>query len=63
MADPVDVTNVRIQEEENTLINHIRKAAADIPEGEPGECYECGEYYIRLVHGACAGCRDLLGLP
>jgi hypothetical protein len=41
----------------------IRKAAQNIPEGEPGECVHCGDQSLRLVNTACARCRDELGLP
>jgi len=40
----------------------IAAARADIPKGEPGECTHCHEDSPRLVHGACARCRDRYGL-
>lgn len=36
----------------------IRKQAAEIPKGKPGDCDECGEPSLRLVDGLCAACRD-----
>lgn len=40
----------------------IAQAARDLPAGEPGECDYCGNESRRLVHGACARCRDEYGL-
>lgn len=36
----------------------IRNASKPIAPGEPGDCEYCGEWSGRLVHGACAPCRD-----
>lgn len=36
----------------------IRRQAAQIPTGEPGDCDFCGEWSGRLVAGVCAPCRD-----
>ena len=36
----------------------IRRAAAEIPVGVPGDCDFCGEWSGRLVDGICAPCRD-----
>ena len=36
----------------------VRRAAADMPKGEPGDCELCGEWSGRLVRGVCAPCRD-----
>lgn len=44
-------------------IELIRKQASAMPKGEPGECENCGEYFVRLVRGHCGRCRDALGLP
>ena len=41
----------------------IRRAAAQIPEGTPGDCEICGEWSARLVDGVCAPCRDRYRLP
>lgn len=58
MADEADVSDVRQEAQTSGRINEIRRAAAEIPEGEPGECWHCGEWSGRLVDGACAPCRD-----
>lgn len=41
----------------------VRAAIKPIAAGEPGECEHCGESSPRLVRGACAPCRDEMGLP
>lgn len=63
MADTVDEANNFVQDAQAKSIQAIREDAAKITPGEPGECYQCGEFYTRIVRGACAQCRDLLGLP
>lgn len=40
----------------------VRRLAASMPAGSPGECIECGGYNQRLVRGCCSPCRDLLKL-
>lgn len=40
----------------------IAQASKDLPAGEPGECDFCGNHSPRLIRGACARCRDDLGL-
>lgn len=59
MADEADVTGERMAIQEAA----IRRKAAEIPKGKPGECERCGEPSWRLVGGACAPCRDLHKLP
>lgn len=56
--DDVDLSNDRAQNHEEAAIAAVRAKAADIPKGEPGECNYCGEYFERLVNGACGRCRD-----
>ncbi|MFZ3484243.1 conjugal transfer protein TraR [Sphingomonas sp. 3-13AW] len=55
MADEVDAAQV-IQERHLAL--SIAAARAPAPEGQPGECDECGYDRPRLVRGRCAFCRD-----
>ncbi len=52
-----EASNLIIMETES-LVNASRKAVLDMPEGEPGECSECGEFNQRLVYGRCSPCRD-----
>jgi len=56
--DDIDKANDHIQKTEDATIAAIRKAAADIPEGKPGDCDLCGNWSSRLVDGVCAPCRD-----
>ena len=63
MADIVDKTSERMEVQEAASIAEIRRKAAEIPKGEPGECERCGEPSWRLVGGACAPCRDKFKLP
>lgn len=42
-------------------INEASRAVAQMPEGEPGECSGCGEYFARTVNGYCGFCRDKFG--
>lgn len=41
----------------------IRRAAKPLPAGEPGDCALCGEWFGRLVGGACVPCRSQYKLP
>lgn len=58
MADIADVAADRMEVEEAANIAEIRRKAAEIPKGKPGECDLCGEDMPRLVNGVCAPCRD-----
>lgn len=63
MADEIDRANDRAEADTERAIADVRKAAADIPQGEPGDCDFCGEYFSRLVGGACAPCRTRYRMP
>ena len=63
MADIADVTGERMEVQEAADIAEIRRKAAEMPKGVPGECERCGEPSWRLVGGACAPCRDRHKLP
>ena len=52
-----EASNLTIMETES-LVNASRKAVLEMPEGESGECNECGEFNQRLVYGICSPCRD-----
>ena len=58
MADEVDQTADRIENEVSFTVGELCRKAAAIPAGRPGECDFCGEDMPRLVGGACAPCRD-----
>lgn len=50
---------------ESVIDDHVKEAmrkAAEIPEGSPGTCDLCGDYFSRLVNGACGFCRDKYGV-
>ena len=63
MADIADVTSERMEVQEAAHIAEIRRKAAEIPKGKPGECDLCGEDMPRLINGVCAPCRDRHKLP
>jgi len=58
MTDEIDTANEHVTKMEEQGILAIRRAAASIPVGEPGDCDGCGEYFTRLVGGFCGRCRD-----
>jgi RNA polymerase-binding transcription factor DksA len=62
-ADEIERAANLTTEMEEASVRAIRNAASKIPAGEPGECEYCGEYFIRLVNGACGRCRDKLKMP
>ncbi len=50
---------------ESVIDDHVKDAmrrAAEIPPGNPWDCEICGEYFSRLVNGACGFCRDEFGM-
>lgn len=58
MADIADQSQDWIDKElELRLKDHADKAAPFVV-GKPGDCDFCGEWYGRLIDGACAPCRD-----
>ena len=63
MADIADVTTEQMEVREAANIAEIRRKAAEIPKGVPGECDLCGEDMPRLINGVCAPCRDRHKLP
>ncbi len=58
--DEIDIANDKAQAD---LERSIAEARKPIPEGEPGECQGCGEFFSRIVRGYCGRCRDILRLP
>jgi len=58
MADIADDAGDYIEKMEEAAIAAHRAAAAAIPEGVEGECWECGIESKRLVNDLCAPCRD-----
>lgn len=60
MADIADEAGLIIDMQQQQREAAIRRQAAAIPTGYPGECDECGEANERLVDGICSPCRDVL---
>lgn len=56
--DDADIAEERARLALEADVMKVRKAAATMPAGTPGECDLCGEWSGRLVNGACAPCRD-----
>jgi len=56
--DDVDFANDKADKEKDNIISHRRLLAQQMPKGNAGECIHCEEYFDRIVHGACARCRD-----
>lgn len=57
-ADPLDNAT---DYQETVIDDHVRDAmrkCLEMPEGNPGTCDLCGEWFGRLVNGACGFCRD-----
>jgi hypothetical protein len=63
MPDEIDLAQDRERIAADAAISELRAKAATIPQGAPGECNLCGEWFERLVRGACARCRDRYRLP
>ena len=61
--DDADLSQAKTEVLEAADIAEVRRRAAAIPKGEPGDCDLCGEWFGRLVNGVCARCRDLHKLP
>ena len=58
MADIADNADSTVEHFANLEIQKITEAAAKIPAGVSGECEYCGDYFVRLIGGACGRCRD-----
>ena len=61
--DDADLSQAKTEVLEAADIAEVRRRAAAMPKGEPGDCEMCGEWFGRLVKGVCARCRDLHKLP
>lgn len=56
MADVADNTDFILERFEREAIAANR---GDIPAGNPGTCYACGEHFPRIVDGMCVPCREV----
>lgn len=63
LIDVLDVATQEAERDRELRVAEIRRRAAAIPDGEPGDCNYCGLYFTRIVDGHCGRCRDLLGRP
>lgn len=72
MADEIDATADRIENEVSFTVGELCLKAAAIPAGYPGECFFCGEEFARVVEvtdprsgervDSCGRCRDARGI-
>lgn len=61
MADDIDkAQELEEHHRETALANRPRYV---MQQGTPGDCELCGEFFSRLVGGACGHCRDKYKLP
>lgn len=61
MADQLDIAaDLEEHHRQQALAN---RPAAEFKPGVEGDCEVCGYWSGRLVHGACAPCRDKYKLP
>jgi len=58
--DDADLAQQQHLEQEHEM--RMRAIKKTMPKGAPGDCVFCDEHSERLVLGACARCRDRLGL-
>lgn len=73
MADEIDATADRMDNELALTVRDACRVAAAIPKGQPGECHYCGEHFARVVTvtdpasgdkvESCGRCRDRRGIP
>lgn len=56
MTDQIDRANDYADAERAMAI--ANRLPVDMAKGAPGECDFCGEWFGRLVDGACVPCRD-----
>lgn len=55
MSDNIDAANDIAERERAAAI--AARAPFDLEAGKPGDCDFCGEWFGRLVDGACVPCR------
>lgn len=58
LPDMLDAAGQLTQALADDEVGRIRRAAANMPKGKPGDCDLCGSWSGRLVNGVCAPCRD-----
>ena len=60
MTEDHDWLDVAARTTEQWTIQAVEAVRADIPEGNPGDCMDCGTWSGRLVGGICVQCRELI---
>lgn len=63
MSEDRDPLDIAARATEEWLEAKVKAARGDIPPGTEGDCDMCGEWFGRLIEGACAPCRDRYRLP
>jgi hypothetical protein len=63
MPDDIEDAEAKYDFIVDAEISNIRRSAAQIPPGSPGDCNLCGETFTRLIEGNCGRCRDRYRLP
>lgn len=61
MADEVDLAQEHIEREEEA--RRASREPFELNPGAPGDCEYCGDWFGRLIGGACGFCRDRYKLP
>lgn len=61
MADEIDLAQEHIEREEEA--RRASREPFELDPGTPGDCEYCGDWFSRLVGGACGFCRDKYKLP
>lgn len=61
--DDANISGPKMEIIDGAAIDEVRRKAAAIPAGRPGDCDLCGEFSQRLVNGVCARCRDKHKMP
>ena len=59
MTEDHDWLDQAARQTEAWTIQAVEAVRADIPEGKPGDCIDCGGWCRRLVDGVCVQCREL----
>ncbi|WP_323034244.1 hypothetical protein [Pararhodobacter sp.] len=61
MADDIDLAQACEELDREAAI--AARPSPKLAPGVPGDCEYCGEWFSRLVGGACGFCRDRYKLP
>lgn len=56
MTNLIDRANDYAEKEREAIVSSRHSAELEV--GKPGDCELCGEWFGRLVNGACVPCRN-----